>query len=166
MRRILCFVLLTAAVNMTGLLPFQSSDVASLVPVEALTVDVSQNQVVLRGGDCQGFGEDWDAALADLHQSAEGKVFLGTAEQVIVSARALSYLPDVVRCEELRPAAVLCVCPGEPPDPKAAAKYLSAHDAGVTIQHVQAAMLEETGMALPMLVNTEGGLRLYGSANR
>ena len=64
MRRILCFVLLPAAVKMTGLLPFQSSDVASLVPVDALTVEVSQNQVVLRGGDCQGCGEDWEAALA------------------------------------------------------------------------------------------------------
>ena len=104
--------------------------------------------------------------LADLRESADGTVFLGTAEQVIVSRKAAHLLPDVIRCPDLRPAAVLCICSGDPPDPKEAAKYLSAHDAGVTIQKVQAAVLQGKGAALPVLEQTEGGLRLRGSADR
>ena len=166
MKRLIWLVLLAAAVKMSGLMPFESNDVAQLVPVEALTVDLKQNRVVLDGGECKGYGADWEGALADLHAGADGAVFLGTAEQVILSEEALSLLPEVVRCEALRPAAVLCVCPGELPRPQEASQYLSAHDAGVTLQQIRAAMLEGKGIALPMLVNTEGGLRLYGSANR
>lgn len=166
MRRILCFVLLAAALKISGLIPFESHDVADLVPVEVLTVTMEGRQVVLNGGKCRGRGEDWDSALADLYESADGTVFLGTAEQVVVSRKAASMLPDVIRSTELRPAAVLCICPDTPPEPEEAAAYLSAHDAGVTIQKVQAAMLQGKGIALPMLVKTEGGLRLYGSEDR
>lgn len=166
MKRLIWIVVLVAAVKLSGLIPFESSDVAELVPIEALTVDVEGNQVILDGGACQGYGEDWEAALQDLHQGAEGKVFLGTAEQVVLSERALRLLPDIVRCEQLRPAAVICVCPGRTPAPEDVATYLSAHDAGVTIQRVQAAMLARESIVLPRLIHTEGGLRLDGSSNR
>ena len=165
MKQIVWFVLLAAVLSLTGLLPFESNDVASLVPVEALTVDLNDDRVTLKGKDCQGHGTDWQSALEDLRESGTGTVFLGTAEQVVVSQRAVSLLPDIIRSEALRPAAVICVCPGEPPEPEKAAEYLSAHDAGMTIQKVQAVMLRGEGVKLPMLVKTEGGLRLYGTAN-
>lgn len=166
MKRIFWIAAVAVLVKLTGLVPFESSDVANLAPVEALTVTMAQNQVVLDGGDCRGYGADWDAALQDLRDGAEGKLFLGTAEQVILSKDALELLPDVVRCGELRPAAVICVCLGDPPDPADAASYLSSHDAGMTIQRIRAAMLAEEGVALPLLLNTEGGLRLYGTSDR
>ena len=165
MKQILWLVLLAAALSLTGLLPFESNDVVSLVPVEALTVDMEEGRVTLKGKDCQGHGDDWRSALEDLRQSGTGTVFLGTAEQVVISQRAVSILPDIIRSEALRPAAVICVSPGEPPEPEEAAEYLSAHDAGMTIQKVQAIMLRGEGVKLPMLVQTEGGLRLYGTAN-
>ena len=163
MKRLLWIVLAVAAVRMTGLVPFESRDVAELVPVQTLTVAVEDGQVVLNGGGCRGLGADWDAALADLLQSGDGAVFLGTAEQIVLSDNALTVLPDVIRCPRLRPAAALCVCQGDPPDPDTVTDYLSAHDAGVTIQQVQSAMLAERGIALPRLVETEGGLRLEGA---
>lgn len=163
MKRLLWIVLAVAVVRLAGLVPFESRDVAELVPVQTLTVTVEENQVVLNGGDCRGRGVDWDAALADLEQSGDGTVFLGTAEQIILSDTALALLPDVIRCSRLRPAAGLCVCSGDPPTPGTVTAYLSAHDVGVTIQQIQASMLEERGIALPRLVQTEGGLRLYGA---
>ena len=166
MKRMILFVCLAAALRMSGLLPFSGSDVAELAPVEALTVDWKQGQVVLNGGACQGYGKDWAAALEDLHRGAEGTVFLGTAEHVVLSEDAVRLLPDVIRSEELRPAAVICVCDGPLPEPEDAAAYLSAHNAGMTIQKVQAAMVRGEGVALPVLRETEGGLRLYGSENR
>ena len=148
---------------MAGLLPFSGSEVADLVPVEALTVDWKANQVVLNGGDCKGYGADWTSALEDLRQSGEGTVFLGTAEQVILSEAAVRLIPDVIRSAELRPAAVVCVCVDPLPEPGEAAKYLSSHDAGVTIQKVQAAMVRGEGVELPVLRQTKGGWRLSGS---
>ena len=165
MKQIVWVALLAGALSMTGLLPFESRDVASLVPVETLTVDVRESQVVLNGGEYQGYGTDWETALADLHAGGEGNVFLGTAEQVVLSQSATSLLPDIIRSQELRPAAVVCVCQGIPPKPEDVTKYLSAHDAGITIQKVQAVMLRGEGIKLPVLVQTEGGLRLYGTEN-
>ena len=162
MKKLIWFIALTAALSMTGLLPFENHDVASLVPVEALTVDLKENRVILRGKDCQCRGEDWHSALEDLQKGADGTVFLGTAEQVVLSQRAVSLLPDIIRSQQLRPAAVICVCPDEPPDPEEAAKYLSAHDAGITLQKVQAVLLRGEGIALPMLIKTEGGLKMNG----
>ena len=166
MKRFVCLALAAAAVKISGLLPFESRDVAQLVPVEALVVSVEQGAVKLDGGDCRGCGADWDEALEDLRRGADGTVFLGTAEQVVVAESAIGLLPDVIRCEALRPAAVLCVCRGEIPSAKEAAAYLSAHNAGMTLRRVQALMLEGRGVELPVLQKTEGGLRLDGIQNR
>lgn len=162
-RRLMWIVLAAAVVRLAGLVPFESRDVAELVPVQTLTVTVEENRVVLDGGDCRGTGGDWNAALADLEQSGDGTVFLGTAEQIVLSDTALALLPDVIRCPRLRPAAVVCICAGDPPEPETVTDYLSAHDAGVTIQQIQAATLAGQGIALPRLAQTEGGLRLYGA---
>ncbi len=166
MKRFVLVLILAAALRMSGVLPFNGNDVADLVPMEALTVDWDGQQVALNGGESQGYGENWDAALEDLRQGAEGTAFLGTVEQVILSKAAVHLLPDVIRGNALRPAAVVCVSAGTLPEPGEAAKYLSAHDAGVTIQKVQAAMLRGEGIALPVLRQTEGGLRLSGSEDR
>ena len=61
---------------------------------------------------------------------------------------------------------MICICPAEPPKPEEAAAYLSSHDAGITLQKVQAILLRGEGVKLPMLVKTEGGLRLYDAENR
>ena len=166
MKQIVWVALLAAVVSLTGLFPFESNDVADLVPVQALTVDVQAGRVLLKGNDCQGNGEDWPSALEDLRQSGEGVVFLGTAEQVVLSQSATAILPDVIRSTDLRPAAVICICAGELPEPEEAAKYLSAHNAGTTIQKVQAIMLRGEGIELPVLEQTEGGLRLREAENR
>ena len=163
MKRIVLFVSLAAALRMSGLLPSSCHDVSDLVPVEALTVDWEQDQVILKGKECEGHGGDWEKALEDLRNSADGTVFLGTTEQVVLSEHAVRVLPDVIRSTDLRPAAVICVCRGDLPDPEEAAAYLSAHDEGVTIQRVQAAMVQGKAVALPVLSNTKGGLRLNGS---
>lgn len=166
MKQIIWVALLAAAVSLTGLFPFESNDVADLVPVEALLVDVQADRVILKGNDCQGSGTDWPSALEDLRQSGEGTVFLGTAEQVVLSRSATALLPDVIRSTDLRPAAVLCICDGELPEPDKAAEYLSARNAGTTIQKVQAIMLRGEGIQLPVLEQTEGGLRLRGTEDR
>ena len=167
MKKYAAWIILTAAaLLLLGWMPFERSDVARLAPVEALVVSVEQGRVVLDGGDCQGRGATWQEAWQDLRQGAEGQVFLGTAEQVVLTGSAVELLPQVANSGVLRPAAQVCVCPGPAPDPKQAAAYLSAHETGVTLQRVQAALLRGDDFALPVLTETEGGLRLYAAANR
>ncbi len=165
MKRLAVLAVLAAVVRMSGLLPFPAMEIDELVPVETLTVSAEQGQVQLDAGECRGQGKTWAEALEDLHRGAEGTVFLGTAGQVVLNRKAATLLPQIIQSSALRPGAAVCVCDGEVPSPKEAGAYLSAHNTGVTLQHVQAALVRGEHIALPLLVRTEGGLRLYGTAN-
>ena len=151
---------------MTGILPFQSSDVAQLVPVQALVISQSGENVVLDGGECRGIGTDWDSAWEDLQNSADGRVFLQTADHVILCGDAIGLLRQVSESGAFRPAASVCVCPDGVPSAQEVAKYLEAHSGGVTLQQVQALQLREGELTLPRLRQTEGGLRLDGTKDR
>lgn len=166
MKRLILFILAAAALGFAGLLPFERRDVAALEPLEALVVSNHQGYVVLDGGSCRGVGRTFDQALEDLRQSGEGTVFLGTVSQVILTGQAVDLLPEVVKTPDLRPAAALAAARGTAPDPETAAAYLSAHDPGLTIQQVRTAIVRGQRVSLPVLAETEGGLRLYGTAHR
>lgn len=163
MKRIVIAACAAAVLMVSGLLPFRRTDVAELIPVQTLTVGWEENRLVLNGEDCLGYGPDWESALADLEAGAEGTVFLGTVEQILLSERALEFLPEVIRCQRLRPAAAVCVCRGTLPEPEEATAYLSVHDAGMTIRKIQSAVVQSGSVRLPLLENTEGGLRLRGT---
>ena len=159
-KKLIFLVILAGVLRTTGLLPFQSSDVAELIPVQALIVSQSGGNVVLDGGECRGIGSDWDSAWEDLKESAAGRVFLQTADHVILCGDAVSLLQEVVESGAFRPAASVCVCPDFVPEAQAAADYLQAHSSSVTLQQVQALQLREGKLSLPYLRRTEGGLRL------
>jgi len=165
-KRVGLLLALLAVLRTTGLLPFHSSDVSQLVPVQALVVSKNGSEIVLDGGQCRGMGADWNSAWEDLHSSANGHVFLGTADHIVLCGAAVDLLPQVIGSRQLRPAASICVCSGEIPKADEAAEYLDAHDGGVTLQQVRALRLRTGAVRLPRLVMTEGGLRLYGTKNR
>lgn len=167
MKSVLIWGLILAAVLGIGaLLPFESKDVSQLVPVEALVVSIERDQIILNGGDCQGKGETWEAAWQDLQNSAEGHVFFGTAEQVVLAGAAVKLLQEAATSKELRPAANICAALGQVPDPKKAAAYLSAHNGGLTLQKVRAALKQGERLELPVLIIKEGGMRLYDAGSR
>lgn len=163
-KKLILAVALVAALRAGGILPFASSDVAELVPVQALVVSQTGGRVLLDGGECLGVGNDWDSAWQDLQQSAEGHVFLGTADHIVLCGTAVELLPHVVKNKVLRPAASVCVCRDGVPKAADAAAYLSAHPGNVTLQRVRALQLRTGVVHLPNLVHTEGGLRLYGTS--
>jgi len=161
-RKLAWVAVLAAALGAGRIFPFESSDVAQLVPIQALVVSAQDGKVVLDGGPCRGIGADWNSAWQDLQQSAEGHVFLGTADHVVLCGTAVELLPHVVKNKTLRPAASVCVCRDGVPKAEDAAAYLSAHSGGVTLQQVRALQLRTGSVRLPELVHAEGGLRLYG----
>lgn len=165
-KKLMVLAVLAAALRISGLLPFQSSDVAELVPVQALVVSMEEGGVVLDGGDCLGVGSDWEAAWEDLRLGAGGHVFLGTVDHVILCGEAVELLPRVLESAVLRPAASVCVSPEGVPNAKLAAEYLAAHDGGITLQQVRALQLRPGQIELPRLVETQEGLRLYEQEHR
>lgn len=165
-KKLIILAVLVAALRISGLLPFQSSDVAELVPAQALVVSMEDGSIVLDGGDCLGVGEDWEAAWEDLRLGTKGHVFLGTVDHVVLCGEAVALLPQVLESEVLRPAASVCVSPNGVPNAKLAAEYLAAHDGGVTLQQVRALQLRPGKVELPQLEETQEGLRLYEQNHR
>ena len=165
MKRLVILTVIAAAAAVSGLNPFRSTDVAQLLPVQALTVDVYDGEVQLDGGVAKGSGKDLDTALQDMKAAAEGHVFLQTAEYVIVSNRALRLLPQVAQWQALRPATAICVAEGDLPEAEKAAAFLQAHDPGITLQQIHGILLRKETAALPVVKQTEGGLRLYGTTD-
>ena len=159
MKKLLLIIALALVLKATGLLPFQSQDIADLLPLRTLTVDVTEDGIVLNAGEASGTGPTLDAALENLRDTATGRAFLATVRQVILSQAALELLPKLCRWEVLRPAAQVVLCPEVLPDPEEAADYLETHDPGLTLQQVQAAYLRGEPVDLPRL-HTEGGLLL------
>ena len=159
-KKLIFLVVAVSVLRLTGLLPFASSDVAELVPVQALVVSKDGSDFILDGGLCRGYGTDWNSALQDLKDGAEGHVFLGTADHVILCGAAVSVLTQVIENQLLRPAASICYCPDGGLQADEAARFLEAHDPGVTLQQVRALRLREAVVTLPVLEQTEGGLRL------
>ena len=159
MKKFLLITALALVLKATGLLPFQSADIADLLPLRALTVDVTEDGIALDAGEVSGTGPTLQAALENLHATATGRAFLATVRQVILSDTARELLPKICRWEVLRPAAQVVLCPEVLPEPEEAADYLESHDPGLTLQQVQAAFLRGEPVNLPIL-HTEGGLLL------
>lgn len=165
MKKLLIIAAAALLLKATGLLPFSGTDVAQLLPVRALLIDVENGQVFLDGGSAKGSGTTLNAALEDMKQGAEGTVFLATAEQVILSSRALGRLPELSRWDALRPGARVLLADGEVSSVEEAADYLEAHDSGLTLQQVRARLLAGQRVTLPLLHMTQGGFRLETRKN-
>ena len=84
----------------------------------------------------------------------EAYIFLDTADYLVIAREAIPLLPRL--WEILRPATQVCLGTGAEPE---AARFLSAHKPGVTLNDIRAGM-----EALPALTQAEGRYRLeYGS---
>ena len=96
-----------------GLLAFQmlektGSEMETLQPVQLLEVSRQGRWILLRTdtGD-RGMGENLLSALQDMQESSRGRIFLETAEQVILKKGTESLVPELQQL--LRPAAAVCM---------------------------------------------------------
>ena len=139
----------------------QSHDASELVPVQALVVDAENGRVIIKTdtGDT-GSGGSLDAAFSDLRAGCAGTLFTQTAEHVIVTQKAWYLMPQVCVSTQLRPAAKLYRAVGETPQMQQALSFLQAHPGNLTLSRTRAALLSNRTPQAPILVQTEGGLRL------
>lgn len=139
------WILMAAAALVLLLFPVEKSDIGELIPVELLYIHLEEGRVCIEAdtGD-MGTGEDLEGAIQSMKTGAEGKIFLDTADYVIVTEETARLLPKLPRY--LRPAAEVCL--GIDADAQAAA-YLKAQKPGITLRDLRGG-----SEALPVLRRT------------
>ncbi len=152
MKRWIILVCLLLAAVAAGDKIFRGTDVSELQPMELLRIDCRGAVVVVQtdtGGS--GMGSTVTAAFEDLKKTTPGKVFLDTAQCVIVTPQSSGLIDQLFNC--LRPACRICVGQGDE-DMESAAAYLNAHKPAVTLLDCRAKNAQ-----IPMLVTKDG--RMY-----
>lgn len=128
-------------------------DVAALEPVELLYVN-SQNGTYYLTTDTgnQGSGKTVAQAISDLKAKSSGKIFLNTAEHLLITPSAWESVERFSR--HLRPDCGVVIVEGEP-DMEITAQFLRTHKPGFTLNDLRAG---DTNV--PLLYTGEGGMAL------
>ena len=134
------------------LLPGKGTDVGELIPVELVRLTAGDGVFVAAAdtGDF-GTGATLEEAMADLTSSAPGKVFLETADYLLLAAQTRESWEKLEAW--FRPG-TLVYGANEEIDPAAAAEFLRSHTGSVPLNR-----LEKT-MDLEKLVLSEGRVKL------
>lgn len=128
-------------------------DVAALEPVELLYVD-SRNGMYYLATDTgqEGSGKTVALAVSDLKARSSGKIFLNTAEHLLVAPSAWEAVERFSR--HLRPDCSVVIAAGQP-DVEAVSQFLRTHKPGFTINDLRAGDTD-----VPLLHANEGGMLL------
>ena len=133
MKRWLWILLAVLTVHLLGT---QGTNLEDLEPVQLLQAEQREGKILLKTDTgSEGQGSTLDQALEDLKQSASGRIFLETAEQVLIVEGAESLLPGLSRV--LRPG-VRVIRGKKPMEPAQAAAYLRVHKTKTTLADVRA----------------------------
>lgn len=148
------WAILSIALAALILLPKSNAgtDVAELEPVGTLRAGTDQGRLTLETDTGQyGEGGDLAEAVADMNETASGKVFLETASYLLVTPSAVRWLPELA--EVLRPNCRVCLdISGE--ELQTAAEYLVIHRPELTLR------LYRQGRGRPQLLYLREG-RMY-----
>ena len=110
-----------------------------------------------------GSGATLPDALEAMRESAEGTLFLDTAEHIVLLQSAQSLLPAAARQRQFRPAAKLYLARMDTLDAEGCVDFLQAHPGTVTLADAHAALLRgETLSPAVLLPGENGGIVLAG----
>ena len=154
MKKILSFAVVLALLGLTDPMPFGGTDVGKLHPVEVLYVGESENTIsIITDTGVSGAGNTLEEAIADLHMRATGKVFLETANYLLLSPQM--QLDAAAFWDFLRPACQVYYCRAAE-DIHNAASYLESHPSQITL------LSWRTGTVnIPYLEAAGEGFKLY-----
>lgn len=161
MKKAALWAVIAAGLAWTGLLPLETHDPSELLPAQAVTIWTEDGWVHTQcDNGASGVGKTLDDALTDMERTAEGILFLDTAEHIVLHGGARELTAQTANCKRLRPAAKLYLTGNRMPEAGQAAEFLQAHPGNVTLAEVRAALLGAGDVTLPRVVETEGRLRL------
>lgn len=128
-------------------------DVGKLRPVQVVEIRNRNNGVLLRT-DTQdlGVGADVIQALQDMKETSPARVFLDTADYLLIEPGAEIWLSQLQAY--LRPSCCLCYIAGDV-DLSEAGQYLQLHEPKLTLTHYEAGRRN-----LPELISKEGSMKL------
>ncbi len=164
MKYALIWLALAAALVFTGLLPLDATDASELQPAHVLLVWNEGGLVRTRcDADAEGRGASLADAIWDMERTANGKLFLDTAEHIVIAADAPQLVLQAAKSEKLRPAASVWLLHGEMPETEQAAAYLKNRTGQTTLGRVRAATLGAKMPQLPHLMQHDGRLVTIGT---
>ena len=142
--------LIGAALLLAILLPKgRGTDLSELIPVEILYIDKVEDHIqVVTDQGVSGMADTLEAALADMQGTSPGRVFLDTAEYLLVTEQALPELENLMRT--IRPSVKLLLVTQQPQWDGLAA-YLQGQDPEATLLDYQT-----ENVSIPKLMSVEG----------
>lgn len=157
-------LLAAASVVSLCMLPRTGTDAAKLLPAQVLVIAREDGRIVVKSDNgASGSGATLPDALASMRESAEGTLFLDTAEHIVLLQSAQALLPAAARQRQFRPAAKLYLAELDALDAGDCVDFLQAHPGSVTLADAHAALLR--GEALDpasLLPGENGGIMLAG----
>lgn len=153
MKKWLVYALILAAIPVLSFGGFGGRDVGKLQPVQAVMVQLENGKLrLLTDTEATGRGENVPEAIEDMNKTADARVYLDTADYLLLSEGAEAYLPQLQ--EYLRPSCCLCAVAGQI-DMTKVGTFLELHQPEQTLTRYEAGERE-----LPLLISEEGRLKL------
>lgn len=153
MKKWIVYLLVVAAIPFLSYGGFGGEDIGKLAPVQAVLLRTEENDIqLLTDGGQLGEGKTTDTAIEDLSETSSTRMFLDTAEYLLLEPGTEEFLPQLQKY--LRPSCSLCYISGQI-DPAAAAKYLQLHQPDLTLAQYEAGERQ-----LPTLIIYEGRMKL------
>lgn len=153
MRKWIFCTAIVAAVPILAFGGFGGEDVGKLQPVQVVSIAKQENRVILLTdtGD-RGAGADVSRAIKDMKATSAARVFLDTADYLLVEPDAEAWLPQLQ--SHLRPSCNVCFVEGTV-DLELAGQYLQLHQPKFTMMQYEAGERR-----LPCLRTEEGRMKL------
>lgn len=153
MKKVLLYLVLIAAVIFLGEKGNGSEEVGQLQPVQLIMAQWTGGELQLTTDTGHsGTGGNVKKALNDMNEAASGRLFLDTADYLLISKNSLFVLEEL--SGYLRPSCAVCQLDGNV-EPAEAAEYLSYHIPELTL-----AMYEAGERTIPVLSSKEGRMKL------
>mgnify|MGYP007119881365 CR=1 FL=1 len=136
MKRWLCYFFAIVAVAALSGKSSAGQEIGDLQPIQTVALTFEQGMVVIRTDtDNCGIGQSLPDAVADMEASASGKLFLETADYLLLAPECRDLVPAMM--EYLRPSCILCMMEGQP-ELELVADFLKHHDPKVTMLRYRA----------------------------
>ena len=128
-------------------------DVATLEPVQTVYIALEDKKIVLQTDTgAEGSGESVAFAIENLHETTAARVFLDTADYLLVESKLQQWIPSFQ--DLLRPSCRICLVQGDP-DMEQVGAFLKIHKPKIAMKDYLAG-----DRKLPTLKSGEEGMLL------
>ena len=156
MKKWILYLVILAAIPILSYGGFGGEDVGEFYPVQTVMISPAKEAVrILTDGGQLGEGKDINSAMENLHSTATARVFLDTADYLLLEPGMEKWLPQLK--QYFRPSCCVCTV-SMAVDPSEATAYLQLHQPNLTLTQYEAGEKR-----LPTLIYNEGRMTLVRS---